>query len=135
MMFFPEVGHGPWLPLRGESAVLDRGRALMRLHDEWLKEIVDLLRGAGRLERTVIAVTADHGVRTRAEDPAASTGEISDYMCQAISGAVSRSDDFSFEEGDQITASNPDATLVPRALSDGDQLQHALVSRLLAARR
>jgi hypothetical protein len=79
VIFFPEVGHGPWLPLHAEETVLARGRALMLLQDSWLKEIVDLLRDLGRLEHTVIAVTSDHGVRTRAEDPALRAGELSDY--------------------------------------------------------
>ena len=80
MIFFPEVGHGPWLALDGEESVIARGRALMLLQDSWLKEIVDELRGMGRLERTIIALTGDHGVRTKAEDPALQPGTISDYM-------------------------------------------------------
>ena len=80
VLFFPEIGHGPWLPLRGEEDVRERGRALMLLQDAWLKELVDTIRGLGRLERTVIALTADHGIRTRAEDPALQVGRISDFM-------------------------------------------------------
>ena len=56
-----------------------RGRALMLLQDSWLKEIVDQVRAAGRLQRTIIALTGDHGVRARAEDPALEPGTISDY--------------------------------------------------------
>ena len=80
MMFFPEIGHGPWMALRGEPTVLARGRTLMRLQDQWLKEIVDVVRSHGRIDRTVVIVTGDHGVRTRAEDPALAVGAISDYM-------------------------------------------------------
>jgi len=80
VMFFPEIGHAPWQPLHGQQDVLARGRALMLLQDAWLKELVDTIRSLGRLERTVIAVTADHGIRTRAEDPALPIGRISDYM-------------------------------------------------------
>jgi hypothetical protein len=80
VMLFPEIGHGPWMALRNESSVLARGRSLMLLQDEWLKEIVDLLRQHGRLDQTVIVVTGDHGVRTRAEDPSLRVGTISDYM-------------------------------------------------------
>ena len=80
VMFFPEIGHGPWVPLRSERTVLERGRTLMLLQDTWLKEILDVVRGFGRLDRTVVAVTGDHGVRTRAEDPALPVGEISEYM-------------------------------------------------------
>jgi hypothetical protein len=80
VMFFPEIGHGPWPALHGEASVLGRGRALMLLQDAWLAEIIDLLRQLGRLEHTVIVVSADHGVRTKAEDPSLPIGAISDYM-------------------------------------------------------
>ena len=80
VMFFPEIGHAPWEALHGERSVLERGRGVMLLQDTWLKELVDTLRTLGRLERTVIAVTGDHGIRTRAEDPALPVGRISDYM-------------------------------------------------------
>jgi hypothetical protein len=79
VMFFPEVGHGPWIPLHSEPDTLARGRTLMLLQDSWLKEIVDILRNLGTLERTVIAVTGDHGIRTRVEDPVLPIGKISDY--------------------------------------------------------
>jgi arylsulfatase A-like enzyme len=52
----------------------------MLLQDAWLKEMLDVVRSFGRLDRTVVAVTGDHGVRTRAEDPSLPVGEISDYM-------------------------------------------------------
>jgi arylsulfatase A-like enzyme len=52
----------------------------MELQDEWLVELTDLIAGAGRLERTVIAVTADHGLRTRVEYPELPVGRISDVM-------------------------------------------------------
>jgi hypothetical protein len=80
VMFFPEIGHGPWLPLHDEPTVLERGRALMELQDVWLREILDLVDSRGRLEHTVVVVTSDHGVRTKAEDPSLPIGSISDYM-------------------------------------------------------
>ena len=79
-MFFPEIGHGPWIALANEATVLERGRSLMLLQDAWLGEVLDLIQSLGRLDRTVVAVTADHGVRTRTEDPALPAGAISDYM-------------------------------------------------------
>jgi arylsulfatase A-like enzyme len=59
--------------------VLARGRTLMQLQDGWLEELADTIRSVGRVDRTVIVMTADHGVRTRAEDPALAIGRISDY--------------------------------------------------------
>lgn len=209
MIFFPEVGHGPWLALDGEESVIARGRALMMLQDSWLKEIVDQLRGMGRLERTIIALTGDHGVRTKAEDPALQPGTISDYMFrvpllvyapqtlsqtvvvstptshvdlaptilgllgaaepaarmqgvpiwqrestdriyflafayggadgfvqdgtyymwQALSGAVSKSHVFSFDQDDQVGANDPAIPFVNGALKELDALQRVLVAR------
>ena len=80
IIFFPEIGHAPWVALHPDDAVIGRGRALMRLQDGWLAELTATIRAAGRLDRTVIVATADHGVRTRAEDPALPVGRISDYM-------------------------------------------------------
>jgi hypothetical protein len=80
VMFFPEIGHGPWLRLGSEQTVLERGRTLMLLQDTWLNEILDVVKKLNRFDRTVVAVTADHGVRTRAEDPSLPVGQISDYM-------------------------------------------------------
>lgn len=80
VMFFPQIGHGPWQPLHDEPTVLERGRALMLLQDTWLREMLDVVRGLGRLDRTVVVVTSDHGVRTRTEDPILPVGQISDYM-------------------------------------------------------
>jgi hypothetical protein len=80
VIFCPQIGHGPWHALHGEENVRARGRGVMLLQDLWLKELVDTIRSLGRLEHTVIAVTADHGIRTRAEDPALRIGRLSEYM-------------------------------------------------------
>ena len=80
IIFFPEIGHGPWIALQQDASTIARGRALMRLQDAWLKELIDTIRAAGRLDATVIVATADHGVRTRVEDPNLPVGRISDYM-------------------------------------------------------
>jgi hypothetical protein len=80
MAFLPQVAHGPWIALHDETTVLQRGHDLMLLEDQWLREIVDTLRKAGQLDHTIIVFTADHGIRTRAEDPALPIGKISDYM-------------------------------------------------------
>ena len=209
VIFFPEVGHGPWLALHENESVRARVRALMLLQDSWLKEIVDQVRGAGRLQRTIIALTGDHGVRTRAEDPSLEPGTISDYMFrvpllvyapqtlsqtvvvsnptshidlaptilgllgaaepagrmqgvpiwqrastdriyflafayggadgfvqegtyymrQALSGAVSKSRDFSFADDEHVGPNDPAIPLVNGALEDLDALQWVLVAR------
>lgn len=80
VLFFPEIGHAPWRALHGEPTVMARGRAAMVLQDLWLAELVGLIEKAGRLDRTVIAVTADHGLRTRAEYPDLPVGVLSAPM-------------------------------------------------------
>lgn len=78
--FQPEIGHAPWLALHNEETIIARGRNLMLLQDQWLKELVDLLDELGELDHTVIVFTGDHGIRTRIEDSALPTGKISEYM-------------------------------------------------------
>jgi len=81
-LFMPQLGHAPWLNLYGRQSVVERGRDLMILQDAWLAEIIALLKQQGWLNDTVIAVTADHGIRTRAEDPALPSGTITNYSFQ-----------------------------------------------------
>ena len=78
--FFPQIGHAPWLALHNEPSILKRGHDLIKLQDRWLSEVVETLREQGQLENTVIVFTADHGIRTRMEDPTLPVGKISDYM-------------------------------------------------------
>ena len=80
-MFLPQLGHGPWPALApaGLDAEQDwqaRCRLLLAQQDAWLGEILDVLESLGRLEQTVILVTADHGVRTREEHPSFRGGEL-----------------------------------------------------------
>jgi len=79
-VFQPQIGHGPW-PDVTESGIpasdlLARGRALIAFQDVWLAEIVEQLERAGRLDKTLIVVTGDHGIRTQLEDPAFQVGMI-----------------------------------------------------------
>jgi arylsulfatase A-like enzyme len=63
--FFPEIGHAPWRELHGQksSSVKQRGHALAVYQDAWLGELIDELERDGALERTIIVVTSDHGLR------------------------------------------------------------------------
>lgn len=78
-LFVPQVGHAPWFDLYGRDSVVARGRDIMILQDAWLAEIVARLAQSGWLEETVIVVTADHGIRTRVEDPGLPSGTITGY--------------------------------------------------------
>ncbi len=80
--FFPQEGHGPWPDVSPDGhlqGVVERGRAIMAMQDSFLGELVTLLENHHRLERTLIVVTADHGIRTRVEDPSLQGGMIDDY--------------------------------------------------------
>jgi phosphoglycerol transferase MdoB-like AlkP superfamily enzyme len=64
--FFPEIGHDPWRELPGQksSSVKQRGHALAVYQDAWLGELIDELERDGALDRTIIVVTSDHGLRS-----------------------------------------------------------------------
>ncbi|HLP42317.1 MAG TPA: sulfatase-like hydrolase/transferase, partial [Fibrobacteria bacterium] len=70
--FLPQVGHGPWEDVAGAGVtdMLRRGRNVAVLQDRMLGRVLEALRRAGQAERTVVVVTSDHGLRTRAEYPA-----------------------------------------------------------------
>ncbi len=78
-VYLPQIGHGPWLEIGKEANHKAYGRALMNLQSAWLRELVTVLKDEGALANTMIVFTADHGVRTRAEDPAFNVGTISSY--------------------------------------------------------
>jgi Sulfatase len=84
--YLPQIGHGPWQDVSPDHHLVDltaRGRALMALQDRWLGEILAGLERDGVLERTLIVVTADHGVRNAKEDPKFQVG-----MAEALSFQV-----------------------------------------------
>lgn len=78
-IYLPVIGHAPWSDFGGQTEIEARGRKALEIQDAWLGEIVDILEKMGRLERTVIVATADHGIRTVTEDRAFDAGRISDY--------------------------------------------------------
>lgn len=79
-MFFPQIGHAPWRALDSDNkSIPERGRAIARLQDEWLASILATLEKAGRRDKTLIIVQADHGIRTRNEDPSLSGGTVDAY--------------------------------------------------------
>jgi arylsulfatase A-like enzyme len=70
--YLPQVSHGPWDDVSrdgNERDIVKRGRNLSTLLDGWLGELLDVLQRKGRLERTLIVVTGDHGLRDWAEAP------------------------------------------------------------------
>jgi membrane-anchored protein YejM (alkaline phosphatase superfamily) len=81
-VYLPQISHGPWGDVRSggrEKAPLARCQALGELQDKWLGDLVSFLREHGRLSRTLIVVTGDHGVRNSVEDPAFAAGVVDEY--------------------------------------------------------
>ncbi len=78
--FLPQIGHGPWFDVEDNGDdYLARGKAISKLQDRWLGQILQLLRENSWLENTVIVLTGDHGIRIKKEDPKFVPGKISDY--------------------------------------------------------
>ena len=42
---------------------------MAKIQEEWLGELVEVIDSAGKLEKTTIVITGDHGIRTEREDP------------------------------------------------------------------
>jgi phosphoglycerol transferase MdoB-like AlkP superfamily enzyme len=79
-VFLPIIGHAPWDDITGgESNVVRRGRAIIALQDAWLGELMGVLDRHHQLDNTLVIVVADHGIRTRIEDPDLPQGMIDDY--------------------------------------------------------
>jgi membrane-anchored protein YejM (alkaline phosphatase superfamily) len=80
--FLPQIGHGPWPDMSSTGvphSVAERGRALMKLEDAWLGELLQSLEKDHLLSNTIIVLTADHGIRDTVEDPSFTRGMIDDY--------------------------------------------------------
>ena len=97
--FLPNVGHGPWPDMSDDNdkqTIAERGRALMRLQDQWLGELLQVLEEKQILSNTIIVVTSDHGVRDKVDDPDFNIGKIDEYSyhvplmiyCSALSKRV-----------------------------------------------
>lgn len=79
--FGPQYSHAPWpnvLPTSTDPEVMQSGRRLFAVIDEWLGELVTILQKAGTLNHTLIVLVGDHGIRTRQEHPNFSAGTLDD---------------------------------------------------------
>ncbi len=78
----PQIGHAPWLKLQSTGShddLIARGHETIKLQDKWLGELVNILQKHDQLDRTIIVVVGDHGVRTKQEDPSFQGGMIDEY--------------------------------------------------------
>jgi hypothetical protein len=80
--FAPDAGHHPWPDYDNDAAETSppkRARAVLRLQDAWIGELMQILEQYHQLDNTLIVITGDHGVRTRAEDNSLPLGTIDEY--------------------------------------------------------
>ena len=79
MVFLPQIGHAPWTDRPDDRSIKSHGKSIVQIQDQWLGQIVNILEKSGRLEKTTIVVTGDHGIRTTNEDPDFNSGLIDRY--------------------------------------------------------
>lgn len=80
--FLPQIGHIPYPDVpqnQGETDLRRRARGILQVQDAWLGEVLQILRQYHQLDKTIIVVAGDHGVRTSEEDPAFRSGTIDEY--------------------------------------------------------
>jgi phosphoglycerol transferase MdoB-like AlkP superfamily enzyme len=77
--FQPQYTHGPWPGLTSESTESDAIAAcqpLFAVVSGWIGDLVALLTKLGSLDRTIIVIVGDHGLRTREEHPSFVAGTL-----------------------------------------------------------
>lgn len=67
LSFLPLSSHAPWPELAHQNTLLENGKEIFLLQDDWLGQIRLALEESGIAKHTVIVVTSDHGLRTSAE--------------------------------------------------------------------
>lgn len=79
-IYLPQLSHEPWVDVTdGHEANMGRRRHnLMSVEDRHLGELVSTIKESGRLNRTLILVTCDHGLRSRTSDSWLPQGQIDD---------------------------------------------------------
>ncbi len=79
--FNPQLTHGPWPGLKSTSTRDETCQAGFKLFGEidgMIGELVALLKEKQRLDKTLIVVLGDHGLRTRSEYPPFHAGTLDD---------------------------------------------------------
>jgi phosphoglycerol transferase MdoB-like AlkP superfamily enzyme len=78
-VILPQIGHAPWRNMDGHSRTkFERGRSVIRYQDQYLGQLINHLESLGRLEKTIIVVTGDHGIRSRREGAEFRPGMVGD---------------------------------------------------------
>jgi Sulfatase len=80
-VYLPQLSHEPWVDVstRGaEHSMAKRRYNLMKLEDRHLGELIATIEKLGRLDRTLIVVACDHGLRNSDSDSSFREGQIDD---------------------------------------------------------
>jgi hypothetical protein len=80
-VYLPQLSHEPWVDVSAGGEVRDMAKRrynLMKAEDRHLGELVATIEKLGRLDRTLIVVACDHGLRNSDSDPSFREGQIDD---------------------------------------------------------
>ena len=80
-VYLPQLSHEPWVDVSTEGMERDMTRRrydLMKVEDRHLGELIATIEKLGRLDRTLIVVACDHGLRNSDSDSSFREGQIDD---------------------------------------------------------
>jgi hypothetical protein len=80
-LYLPQLSHEPWVDVSTGGGVRDMAQRrynLMKLEDRHLGELIATIEKLGRLDRTLIVVACDHGLRSSASDSSFREGQVDD---------------------------------------------------------
>jgi len=80
-VYAPQLSHEPWVDVStggDEHDMAKRRYNLMKVEDRNLGELITTIERSGRLRRTLIVVTCDHGLRSSESDSSFWAGQIDD---------------------------------------------------------
>ena len=78
-VFLPQIGHLPYPGVTQNGDLRVRARVVLRFEDDRLGELLQMLEQHHQLNKTVIVIVGDHGVRTSEEDSSFRSGMIDEY--------------------------------------------------------
>jgi sulfatase-like protein len=80
-VYLPQLSHEPWVDVAdggNEHDMAMRRYNLLKVEDRHLGELLAVLEKLGRLDRTLIVVACDHGLRSSASDSSFREGQVDD---------------------------------------------------------
>jgi len=80
-VYLPQLSHEPWVDVSTGGAEHDMSKRrynLMKLEDRHLGELIATIEKLGRLDKTLIVVACDHGLRSSASDSSFREGQVDD---------------------------------------------------------